>query len=214
VLFKNCNKKDFDKSKCILDISKNVNKKNIKHDFLNNSDFNLNTLMISALSSLELSLSKVWIKYPILKICKKKTNNRVIFKKKYNTSSVVAKNKIKNEQWLVNEKIKHKECKKFETNGIIKRKNYISQSLKNNYAIQSNIAIQESSLLFKKDKKKLVKTNQSSAPVTKVSRFLADTTESKKHFYRLKKIVNTERIKSAGAHSAINVSSSPIFKIK
>ncbi|QCI21644.1 ribonuclease E [Buchnera aphidicola (Hyadaphis tataricae)] len=214
VLVKNCNKKDFDKSKCILDISNNVNKKNIKHHFLNNSDFNLDTLIMSAFPSLDVSLSKVWIKYPILKICKTKINNRILFKKKSNTSSIVTKHRIKNEQWPLNSKSKHTECKQFETNRIIKRKNCTAQSLKHDYAIQSNIAIQESSLLPKKDKKKLVKKNQSSAPVTKVSNFLANKTESKKHFYRFKKIVNTERIKSAGAHSAINFSSSPIFKIK
>lgn len=216
--------------------------KNNDHSYIMNSDakiFNINALkkrhpntypkifpvfMIRSVFSPELAFGKVWItctKIFLKKIkkCKKIKNNRrydllensknqKIFNHQELTGRILEKKKIqihysdqiKKEmdcQYFIKKNIKNK-------NKLFKFKDSKSLFLLNNKHIHLNH-------LHNQDNKK----NQSSAPVTKISKdFLIENNKNNFTYDLLTKKENFKMKNSAGAHSATNLSFSPALKPK
>ncbi|QCI20482.1 ribonuclease E [Buchnera aphidicola (Brachycaudus cardui)] len=173
--------------------------------------------MISSFCSLDLSLSKIWMKYPIVALDKTKKRKKNSSQKKSNISSIRKKNNIIQNSKFLEKTITCKED--YNSYSAIKNTDTIIDSYRNNIkhknVIKNNIEskyqliFQQKKMLFSNKK------HQSSAPITKICNDLS--------FQKNNRIINSNTLmspsnvkikNSAGAHSATNCSNSPISKPK
>jgi len=173
----------------------------LNNNFVNCHPIKSPILILSSVFSLELSLGKVWIKYPVIILDEEKQQNTIIKKKKLHLSSVCKTNKIiKNNDYPRTKKTKNriypfKKC--------IKHNTEIPKIIESKFSIST----EKKSVLISGKK------NQSSAPVTKISEN-SHCKKTEKDFSFLMMKLSYRRKNSAGAHSATSFSNSPVSKLK
>jgi len=200
-----------------LNNSNIIKNRKINNNFLNSYPIKSPMLMLSSTFSLELALSKVWIKYPIVISHEEKKQKRIIGKKKITVSSVCEDNKIisnNNYSQIKKNKYKTYSFNNHVNNNTnieeIKKSKFIMRSNKRDRSILNKKYFFSDTIINKKDQKK-----QSSAPVTKISENSC-LNKTKKNFNidLLMIKLNFRRKISAGVHSATNVSNFPVSKPK
>ncbi|QCI17165.1 ribonuclease E [Buchnera aphidicola (Aphis helianthi)] len=167
--------------------------------------------------SLDLALGRVWFKNSFIKINKIKKDYNLDLKKKINISSIYKNNTIIKKN-ISFKKFKHlKEHKKnciskskkyFKDQNILREKKRLKLFCKKNYILISN----QKTISINQNLKKENTKNQASAPITKIINniFYNKNTEILKSSIFLKKM--NKQKNSAGAHSATDLSTSPITK--
>ncbi|QIQ41932.1 MAG: ribonuclease E [Buchnera aphidicola (Microlophium carnosum)] len=197
--------------------SKIFNNNTLHNNFLDVYPAHSPISVLSSVFSLELALGKVWIKYPILISDEEKKQKQIIKKKKLHISSIFKKNKfVKNNNYCGMKKTKTEiySLKKYTKNNIQIQEIIKPKFLKRNEK-ESVLISDKKNFFYKKIYIRENKTSQSSAPVTKISeKSYTNKTANLFNFNLLMMKLSLIRKNSAGAHSATNISNSPVSKIK
>ncbi|QCI17741.1 ribonuclease E [Buchnera aphidicola (Acyrthosiphon lactucae)] len=197
--------------------SKFFKNKRLKNNFLDYYPVKSPILTPSSVFTLELALGKVWIKYPIIISDEVKKQKKILRKTNLHVSSIFEKNNIfKNYNDFRIKKIKNSMCS-FKKS--IKNNTQIQETLKPNFLKSNNkknlLILDKRQSFYKKIYIRKNKKNQSSAPVTKISKnSYFNKIEKSCNFNLLMMKLSLKRKNSAGAHAATSFSNSPVSKPK